>query len=48
MFHYDVLLTLVGIGIAVLNLVALRYVSRKRVDGNQKVLQEPASCWAPR
>lgn len=40
MFQYDIVLTLVSIAIAVLNLAALRYVSRKRVDGNQKVLQE--------
>ncbi|MEI7555219.1 NHLP family bacteriocin export ABC transporter peptidase/permease/ATPase subunit [Candidatus Chlorohelix sp.] len=40
MFIYDPLLTLVGILFAVLNIVALRYVSRKRVDLNQRVLQE--------
>ena len=40
MFKYDVLLTLVGITIAILNIVCLKYVSRKRSDENQKILQE--------
>ncbi len=40
MFYYDVTLTLVGIVIAVLNVFALRYVARKRVDGSQRLLQE--------
>jgi NHLM bacteriocin system ABC transporter peptidase/ATP-binding protein len=40
MFRYDVLLTLISIGIVAFNLAALRFVSRKRVDGNQKLLQE--------
>ena len=40
MFWYDAALTLVAVGIACLNLVALRYVSRKRVVGNQRLLQE--------
>jgi NHLM bacteriocin system ABC transporter peptidase/ATP-binding protein len=40
MFYYDVVLTFVGIGVAVLNVVALRFVARKRVDGNQRLLQE--------
>ena len=40
MFYYDVVLTLVGISISVLNVLALKYVSRKRVDENQKLLQE--------
>jgi NHLM bacteriocin system ABC transporter peptidase/ATP-binding protein len=40
MFHYDVTLTSVGIGVAVLNVVALRYFSRKRVDGNRRLQQD--------
>lgn len=40
MFRYDVLLTFIGIGISLVNLIALRYVSRKRVDDNRKLLQE--------
>ena len=40
MFRYDVTLTLIGIGIAVLNLVGLRTIARRRVDANQRLLQE--------
>ncbi len=40
MIQYDVVLTAVGISIALLNLVALRLVSRKRVDLNQGMLQD--------
>lgn len=40
MIQYDVLLTLIGISIAILNLGFLRYVSRKRADDNRRVLQE--------
>ncbi len=40
MFRYDAVLTLIAVGAALLNLAALRYVSRRRADGNQKVLQE--------
>jgi NHLM bacteriocin system ABC transporter peptidase/ATP-binding protein len=37
---YSVALTLTGIAVAVLNLVALRIVSRRRIDANRRLLQE--------
>jgi len=40
MFRYDIILTLVGITVAVLNMVFLRFVSQKRVDQNKRLLQE--------
>lgn len=40
LFQYDVLLTLSGIVVAALNMVYLRYVSRWRVEQNQKLLQD--------
>jgi NHLM bacteriocin system ABC transporter peptidase/ATP-binding protein len=40
MFQYDQLLTIIGIIIALLNYLALRYVSRLRVDTNQRLSQE--------
>ncbi|HXJ58666.1 MAG TPA: NHLP family bacteriocin export ABC transporter peptidase/permease/ATPase subunit [Verrucomicrobiae bacterium] len=40
MLQYDILLTVTGIGIAFLNVAALRIVSRKRVDANRRLLQE--------
>ncbi|MEM7482092.1 MAG: NHLP family bacteriocin export ABC transporter peptidase/permease/ATPase subunit [Acidobacteriota bacterium] len=40
MLRYDVLLTMVGIVAAFLNVVALRFVARKRVDGSRRLLQE--------
>jgi NHLM bacteriocin system ABC transporter peptidase/ATP-binding protein len=39
MLTYDAVLTLVGISFAVINVLALRYVSRKRVDENQKLMR---------
>lgn len=40
MFTYDVLLTTIGIITAVLNLVALQYVAKKRKDGNRQLINE--------
>lgn len=40
MFQYDILLTTVGIGIAVLNMAALQFVSRKRKTLNEKLQME--------
>jgi NHLM bacteriocin system ABC transporter peptidase/ATP-binding protein len=40
MLRYDVLLTFVGLAIVSLNVAALRFVSRRRVDGNRRLLQD--------
>lgn len=40
MLSYDVLLTFVGVFFAALNIIALQYVSRRRTDINQRLLQE--------
>jgi NHLM bacteriocin system ABC transporter peptidase/ATP-binding protein len=40
MLYYDAWLTTVVIGIAAVNGVALRHVARRRIDGNQRLLQE--------
>jgi NHLM bacteriocin system ABC transporter peptidase/ATP-binding protein len=40
LLSYDVTLTLIGVGMAFANLVALRFISRLRVDGNRRYLQE--------
>lgn len=40
MFQYDALLTVIALAVVSLNVVALRYVSRKRADGNRRLLQE--------
>ena len=46
MFLFDAPLTLIGIAFAALNLVALRYVSRKRTDLNGRLLQEQGKLMA--
>lgn len=40
MLRYSFLLTAIGIVMAALNFAAMRYVSRKRVDANQKLIRE--------
>jgi NHLM bacteriocin system ABC transporter peptidase/ATP-binding protein len=40
MLQYSVVLTLIGIGMALLNILVLRYVSRKRVDANRRLQQD--------
>lgn len=40
MLSYDLVLTLISIGIVTLNLVTLRFVARRRSEGNQRLLQE--------
>ena len=40
MFQYDVILTLIGVFFAALNFIALRFVSRQRIDTNQRLLME--------
>jgi NHLM bacteriocin system ABC transporter peptidase/ATP-binding protein len=40
MIQYDATLTGIGVAIAIVNLVALHYVSRRRRDDNRKLLQE--------
>ena len=40
LFVYDIWLTLIGIAIAVINLVALRLVGRKRTDLHKRMLQD--------
>lgn len=48
MASYDLLLTSLSVSIAILNFAALKYAFRKRVDLNQRLLQERASSWEPR
>jgi NHLM bacteriocin system ABC transporter peptidase/ATP-binding protein len=40
MLQYDVVLTLIGIVIVMFNILALRHISRRRVDANRHLLQE--------
>lgn len=45
MFQYDAILTLIATLTAALNLVALQYVSRKRMDDNRRLLQDQGKLW---
>jgi len=40
MFYYDVVLTLIGIGFAIINAFVLKVISQKRVETNMRVLTE--------
>lgn len=40
LLEYDVRLTLIGIGVALMNVLALRYFSRRRVDANRRLQQD--------
>jgi NHLM bacteriocin system ABC transporter peptidase/ATP-binding protein len=40
MLRYNVTLTIIGIAIASVNLITVRYISRRRADNNRKLLQE--------
>ena len=40
MFYYDATLTSVGIGVAVVNMLVLRRMSKHRVESNMRILQE--------
>ena len=40
MLQYDLLLTLISVLVVALNVVALQYISRRRVDANRHLLQE--------
>jgi NHLM bacteriocin system ABC transporter peptidase/ATP-binding protein len=43
LIQYDALLTVIGIFIATVNIAALRFVQRRRVDENRQLLQEQGS-----
>ncbi len=40
MFYYSIPLAFIAIAISLMNILALRFISRKRVDSNQKLLQD--------
>ena len=46
MFYYDALLTLIAVLIASVNMLFLHLVARRRVDANQKLLQERGKLMA--
>ena len=43
---YDIVLTLIGVSMALLNIVALRFVARKREDANRRLLQDQGKLMA--
>jgi ATP-binding cassette subfamily C protein len=40
MFYYDVVITSLGVAFVLLNMAVLRWISRRRVEANMRVLQE--------
>jgi ATP-binding cassette subfamily C protein len=40
MFQYDRVLTLIGLGLAGINVLVLQLISRQRIDANQRLIQE--------
>ena len=40
MFYYSIPLSLIAIAISLVNILVLRFISRKRIDSNQKLLQD--------
>jgi NHLM bacteriocin system ABC transporter peptidase/ATP-binding protein len=44
MFQYDVVLTVVGVAVGLLNFFGLRFVSRRRRDANQRLLKEQGNA----
>jgi NHLM bacteriocin system ABC transporter peptidase/ATP-binding protein len=44
MFQYDVVLTAVGVAVGLLNFFALRYISQRRRDANQRLLKEQGNA----
>lgn len=45
MVQYDLVLTLVGVAVVSLNMAALRFVSRKRVDRSRRLLQDKGKLY---
>jgi len=45
LFRYNIVLTVIGIIIALLNVLALGLISRKRIDVNRSLLQENGKLW---
>ncbi len=45
MFYYNVSMTIIVIVISLLNILALKYISRKRVDANQRIFHETGKLY---